>query len=182
MTTPSTNPQPHQLLKRFKVAAATMGLVALMGLTACDAQREQMLQEGTSTEADVRMQYGEPEKIWDGPDGGTVLEYNRQPAGHRNYMITIDRDGRLYEIKQVLTEDTFAQIENGMPLEDVRMMLGKPKDIEKFPLKNETYYTWRYLDGTDSMFFHVVFDNNMQVMRTERMADPRGNSSIYRNK
>lgn len=182
MTTPFTAAHNTRLLKHLKIAATTIGLVALMGLTACDAQREQMLQEGTSTEADVRMQYGEPEKIWNGPDGGTVLEYNRQPAGHRNYMITIDRDGRLYKIDQVLNENTFAQIENGMPLEDVRMMLGKPKGIEKFPLKNETYYTWRYLDGTDSMFFHVVFDNNMQVIRTERMEDPRGNSSIYRNK
>lgn len=167
---------------RQVLTASALAAALTAGLVGCDSQRESMLQPGTSTEADVRMQYGEPERVWDGPDGGTILEYNRQPAGHRNYMITIDRNGTLYQIDQVLNNDNFAAIEAGMPLEDVRMTLGKPMQIEKFPLKSETYYTWRYLDGTDSMHFHVVFNTQNQVIRTENMEDPKGTSSIYRNK
>lgn len=176
------HPAQYSIFSTFGGLAVACLLAVATVLSGCDAQREKMLQEGVSTEADVRMQYGEPEKIWDGPDGGTVLEYNRQPAGHRNYMITLDRDGRLYRIEQVLTAENFARIEPGMSLEDVRAMLGKPAQVEKFPLKNETWYTWRYLDGTESMLFHTVFSNAMQVLRTETMADEKGNSSIYRNR
>lgn len=161
---------------------AGMLLAVAVALSGCDAQREKMLQEGVSTEADVRMQYGEPEKVWDGPDGGTVLEYNRQPAGHRNYMITLDREGRLYRIDQVLRQENFQRIEAGMPRQEVRMMLGKPAQEEKFPLKNETWLSWRYLDGTESMLFHVVLSNAGEVLRTVRTADEKGNSSIYRNR
>lgn len=168
--------------RHFGHAAVICLLATAVALTACDSQREKMLEEGVSTEADVRMQYGDPEKIWDGPDGGKVLEYNRQPAGHRNYMITLDRSGKLYRIEQVLTPENFRRIEAGMPLEDVRAMLGKPAQVEKFPLKNETWYTWRYLDGTDSMLFHVVLDNATQVLRTETMADEKGSSALYRNR
>ena len=62
-------------------------------LAACDPQKISELEEGVSTEADVRARFGEPEKTWDGAGGARIFEYNRQPAGARNYMITIGADG-----------------------------------------------------------------------------------------
>lgn len=50
----------------------------------------------------MRARFGEPERIWDEPGGARTLEYNRQPAGHQNYMITIGPDGRMSALRQVL--------------------------------------------------------------------------------
>ena len=47
----------------------------LLTLSACDPQNIRELEEGLSTEADVRARFGEPENIWDAPGGGRTLEY-----------------------------------------------------------------------------------------------------------
>lgn len=152
-----------------------MALLAAFTLAACDPQAISELEEGVSTEADVRERFGTPEAIWDGPDGAQIYEYNRQPAGHRNYMITIGADGKMAALRQVLTPENFARIEVGMPMEAVRQMLGKPMKITPYELKRETHYDWRYLDGpntSDSKIFTVVFDGDFKVLSTGSVIDP----------
>lgn len=90
--------------------ALTM-LVAALLTTACDNQRINELEEGVASEGDVRMKFGEPEKIWDGENGARIFEYNRQPAGAKNYMITIGPDGKMSSLRQVLAPHVFAKIE-----------------------------------------------------------------------
>lgn len=79
-------------------------LAGVIGLAGCDNQRISELEEGVSTEADVRARFGQPENIWDAPNG-RVFEYNRQPQGQKNYMITIGADGRMSALRQVLTPE-----------------------------------------------------------------------------
>jgi SmpA / OmlA family len=150
------------------------GPLALI-LVACDPQKISELEEGVSTEADVRERFGAPEAVWDGPDGAQVFEYNRQPAGHTNYMITIGPDGKMTALRQVLTPRNFAQVQPGMMMEEVRRMLGKPMKITTYALKRETHYDWRYMDGpnqSDSMVFTAVFDADMRVVSTLSVRDP----------
>jgi SmpA / OmlA family len=149
----------------------TMGLLALFGLTGlagligCDQQRAQELEEGVSTEAAVRLKFGEPEKIWDGQNGDRVLEYNRQPAGNTNYMISIGPDGKMSSLRQVLTARNFARVEQGMMMEDVRKMLGKPAKVSYFSLKKQTHYDWRWLDAPNQQkMFTVIFDADLRVV------------------
>jgi hypothetical protein len=152
-----------------------MGLFAtLLTLAGCDPQRIIELEEGVSTEADVRAKFGEPENIWEGSGGERIFEYNRQPAGHRNYMISIGPDGKMAKLRQVLTPENFAKVQPGMMMEDVRKMLGKPAKIVPYELKKETYYNWRYLEnsGNTSMIFSAVFDRDLRVIRTETGLDP----------
>jgi SmpA / OmlA family len=152
-----------------------MGILAsFLGLVGCDQQRIVELEEGVATEADVRAKFGEPEKIWDGANGARIFEYNRQPAGHRNYMITIGTDGKMSALRQVLTPENFAKVQPGMMMEDVRKMLGKPMRVIPYELKKETYYNWRYLtdQNNTSMIFSAVMDSNLKVLRTETMLDP----------
>lgn len=154
------------------VAVATM---AALLLAACDPQNISELEEGVSTEADVRERFGAPEAVWEGPDGAQIYEYNRQPAGHRNYMITIGADGRMSALRQVLTPANFAQVQPGMPMEAVRRMLGKPMQITPYDLKRESHYDWRYLDGpneSDAKIFTVVFDSDLKVVSTGSSIDP----------
>ena len=150
-------------------------LAAACVLAACDAKNISELEEGVSTEADVRERFGAPEAVWDGEDGAQIYEYNRQPAGHVNYMITIGPDGRMSALRQVLTERNFAQVKPGMAMEEVRRMLGKPMKITTYDLKRETHYDWRYFENPgvgESQVFTVVFDADLKVVRTMSVRDP----------
>lgn len=148
-----------------------LGAAAL--LAACDQHRIAKLEEGVSTEADVRAQFGQPENVWDAPGGGKTLEYNRNPAGHENYMITIGPDGKMASLRQVLTPATFAEVHAGMPMEQVRRMLGKPARKTPYPLQAEEAWDWRYLRPPNtSMLFTVWFDRDLHVLRTSTAPDP----------
>jgi hypothetical protein len=152
-----------------------MGLFAsLLSVIGCDPQRIQELEEGVATEADVRAKFGEPEKVWDGAGGTRIFEYNRQPQGMRNYMISIGPDGKMSALRQVLTPENFARVQPGMPMEDVRRLLGKPAKVVTFDLKKETAWDWRFLQppGT-SMIFTVYFNPDQYVLRTATAPDPQ---------
>ncbi len=161
-------------LTTFKKGIFMGVFAALLSLAGCDQQRILELEEGVATEADVRTKFGEPEKIWEGEAGERIFEYNRQPAGHRNYMITIGTDGKMSALRQVLTPENFAKVQPGMMMEEVRKMFGRPMRVVPYELKKETYYNWRYLEqsGNVSMVFSVVMDSNLRVIRTEKMFDP----------
>ena len=155
------------------LATVLAGVVGVLALAGCDQQKISELEEGVSTEADVRARFGEPEKIWDAPDGGRTFEYSRQPMGSQNYMITIGIDGKMSALRQVLTPQNFAKVLPGMPMEDVRKMLGKPMKITPYVLKKEVVYDWRYNEPPNtSMIFSVYFDNDLRVLRTGSMLDP----------
>jgi SmpA / OmlA family len=166
-------------IEKVLLKGAIMGLLAsVLALAGCDQQRIIELEEGVATEADVRAKFGEPEKIWDGEGGVRIFEYNRQPSGHRNYMISIGTDGKMSALRQVLTPQNFAKVQPGMMMEDVRKLLGKPMRVVPYELKRETYYNWRYLDGGNvSMIFSAVMDSNLKVLRTESGLDPDTNSN-----
>ena len=143
-------------------------LAAACWLAGCDPKRISELEEGVSTEADVRARFGEPENIWDSP-AGRVFEYNRQPQGQKNYMITIGPDGKMAALRQVLNPRTFAQVTPGMPMEQVRRMLGKPMKITNYTLKGETHYDWRYQEQPgvgETKVFTAVFDRDLKVVST----------------
>ena len=178
---------------------ATMGLLSLvMGLVGCDQQRIAELEEGVATETDVRARFGEPEKTWDAADmvnvpatgsavqaltapGARTLEYNRQPQGMVNYMITIGADGKMSALRQVLTPQNFAAVLPGMSMEQVRKLLGKQLKVTPYALKNQTHYDWRYLNPPNTaMIFTVVFDADLRVVGTgsveEESVNPKGSN------
>ncbi len=164
------------LLRIQDVAIRASSTLLIVGMVwGCDPQNISELEEGVSTEADVRQRFGAPEAVWDGPGGAQIYEYNRQPEGHSNYMITIGVDGKMSALRQVLAPRNFATIQVGMPMEAVRRALGKPKSVTPFELKRETHYDWRYLDGpneSDSKIFTVVFDSDLRVVSTGSVTDP----------
>lgn len=148
-------------------------LAALATLAGCDQRRIEKLEEGVSTEADVLAVFGPPEHVWAGPGGERTLEYNRNPSGHQNYMITIGPDGTMVALKQVLNAHTFARVQPGMTLEQVRRMLGKPARRTPYALKGEEAWDWRYMQPpSTSMLFTVWADRDQRVLRTSTQPDP----------
>ncbi|MEO8388920.1 MAG: outer membrane protein assembly factor BamE [Polaromonas sp.] len=169
-----------------------MGLLSFaLGLVGCDSQRIAELEEGVATEADVRARFGEPEKIWDAADmaetpqpgaaavpGARTFEYNRQPEGKVNYMITIGADGKMSALRQVLTPRNFEKVQPGMRMEQVRKMLGKPMKVTPYALKQETHYDWRYLNPpSTARIFTVVFDRDLKVVNTASVDDESASAS-----
>ena len=150
-------------------------ILALTTLTACDPQRASELAEGFSTESDVRMKFGEPEQVWQEPNGVRVLEYNRQPEGTTNYMISIGPDGKMLALRQVLSPANFAKITPGMDVQEVRRMLGKPMKMTPFPSQTRWHYDWRYQDGpnnSDRKIFTVILTSDLKVVSTQSVEDP----------
>ncbi|WP_198969626.1 outer membrane protein assembly factor BamE [Xylophilus sp. ASV27] len=155
--------------------AAHAALLALvLWLAGCDGDRIRALEEGVSTEADVRRAFGEPERIWPEADGARTFEYNRQPAGQRNYMITIGPDGRMSALRQVLTPANFAAIQPGMAADEVRRRLGRPMKDTPFARIGETVWDWRYLEPPNTpMVFSATFGPDGRVLRTGSTLDPQ---------
>ena len=158
----------------FSATAAWIALATTLFLAGCDPQRISELEEGVATEADVRARFGAPEQVWDGPGGARIFEYNRQPAGQKNYMITIGVDGRMSALRQVLHPGNFARVQPGMMMEDVRKLLGKPARVTPYALKNETAWDWRYLEPPNTaLVFTVYFGPEMRVVRSGSAPDPQ---------
>jgi outer membrane protein assembly factor BamE (lipoprotein component of BamABCDE complex) len=152
-----------------------IALLASLLLAACSPQTISELEEGIATEADVGERLGAPEAVWDGPDGAQIYKHNPQPAGHVNCMIAIGADGKMSALRQVLTPQNFARIAPGMPMQEVRRLLGKPIKITPYDLKRQTHHDWRYQDGpntSDSKIFTVVLDSDFKVASTGSVVDP----------
>ncbi|MFT4268860.1 MAG: outer membrane protein assembly factor BamE [Xenophilus sp.] len=159
-------------MREQRIGLPLAGLAAALALLAgCDPQRIEQLEEGVSTEADVRARFGEPENVWDAP-GGRVLEYNRQPAGQKNYMITIGPDGKMSALRQVLAPENFARVRPGMPMEDLRRLLGKPAKVTRYALKQETEWEWRWVQPPNTaMVFTAVLNDRQYVLRSGSSPD-----------
>lgn len=155
------------------VAAIATSFLTLVG---CDQQKINELEEGLSTEVEVRKAFGEPETIWPEADGSRTFEYPRQPMGHRNYMITIDSAGVMTALRQVVAPHVFEQIQPGMTQEQVRRMLGKPAKRMTYALKQETDWDWNWIDPpSQEMEFTVTFGEHGTVKRTaSREKMPQG--------
>ena len=163
------------VIKRIARGWVMVSLLGFLSLFGCDQQKIEKLEEGVSTEADVRAQFGVPEKTWDGVGGTRILEFNRQPEGSTNYMISIGPDGKMSALRQVLTPQNFDKVIPGMMMEDVRKMLGKPGKVSTYALKpGETHYDWRFVQAPNqSKIFTVIFNADWRVQSTTVTDDPR---------
>jgi hypothetical protein len=156
--------------RRTKQAAVV--LISLL-LMACDQQKISELEEGVSTEAAVRKRFGEPAAIYQEPNGDKTLEYPRQPAGHVNYMISIGPDGKMSALRQVLTLANFRRVQLGLDQQQVRHMLGRPARSQRYALKQEEEWDWRFSDGQEIKIFSVTFDSAGRVIATGITGDPK---------
>jgi outer membrane protein assembly factor BamE (lipoprotein component of BamABCDE complex) len=153
-------------------------IVALLTLlAACDEQRLSKLEPGVATETEVRQQFGEPVTVETLGDGSRVFEYPRQPEGTTNYFIRLGPDGKLAEVRQVLTEANFARVTAGMAQHEVRALLGRPARMQKHELKQQQVWDWRYSVGQpaagEKRVFSVTFGADGRVLSSATTEDHR---------
>ena len=149
-----------------------------MTLAGCDPQRVEKLEEGVSTEIDVRRQFGDPATVTAEADGTRTLDYPRQPEGWTNYVVRIGADGKMSSLRQLLNNDNFARVKPGQTQQDVRNILGRPAATVPYALKQQEVWDWRCKpSGQESKLFSVTFDSSGRVVSTALADDPRETST-----
>ena len=154
-------------------------IATAIALLACDSRgrafedlRLARLNEGQATEQDVRKLFGEPAAVRD-ITGGKGLIYPLGPEGPHTLLMKIDGKGKYQGREELLTRSNFERVTPGLKELDVLVMLGRPGRAEKYPLKQQSSWEWRFLDGGDTRIFVVTFDARGTVTSTAIQDDPR---------
>ena len=119
---------------------------------------------------DVEARVGAPGTVWKNADGSEVWEYPQGFYAVQTFMVAFDPNHAVREVHQVLNEAYFSRIQPGMSREDVRRLIGKPREIWYFPARDEETWTWRYYD-INYRLFNVLFDRSDGTVRTTLRLD-----------
>ena len=119
---------------------------------------------------DVEARVGAPGTVWKNADDSEVWEYPMGPTGVQTFMIAFDPDQAVRAVYQVLREEYFSQVNAGMSRDEVRRLLGRPKEVWYFPARDEEVWTWRYFE-VNYRFFNVLFDRSSGIVRTTLRLD-----------
>ena len=151
------------------IAALGRAAVLLVLILAAGCANFSAISPGDSA-LTVETRVGAPGTVWKNADGSEVWEYPMGPSGVQTFMIDIGPDRAVRAVRQVLTEEYFAKVVAGMSREDVRRLLGRPKEVWYFPARDEEVWTWRYLD-VNYRLFNVLFDRTSGTVRSTLRLD-----------
>ncbi len=102
-------------------------------LAGCAAYTGRGLEPGKATAGDVTALMGPPAMEVKRPNGDTWLYFPRNPWGRVTYVAALGPDGRLIDVEQRLTYDNIHSIKEGQRIEDVRLLLGPPREVWLMP-------------------------------------------------
>ena len=151
------------------MTAAIRGILA-MGLFStvltfmgCDRVTSGELQAGQSTVADLKAKMGEPASVNREGDK-EIWEYPLGPEGVRTYMMTINAQGTVEKINQVLVEANFKRIQPGMTITEVRRILGRNSKEQRFGMTpHELTHKYKFNNGADDQYFDVTYNAEGRV-------------------
>jgi hypothetical protein len=135
------------------------GLVVLAAstmLVACASYGPGNLQPGTPI-TDVITRMGPPTGEYPGPNGTRRVEFARGPMGKHTYMIDVNPQGQVIKWDQVLTENNFLALPNGISEQELLYRLGHPAEVLNLPRRNEQVWSYRY-DVAYCQWFQVNID------------------------
>lgn len=146
-------------------AITVLALPLALALGAC-ATSSNSVQPGMSR-SDVLARMGQPSHTWPLDNGGTRLQYSRQPAGQRVFNVDTDAAGRVVEVRQMLTSDEFQRIAvNQWTRQDVERAFGPPASVDHAAHWPGDIMAYRWYAGQD-MFYWVYLDAKGVVRRAE---------------
>jgi hypothetical protein len=117
------------------------GLVAAALLSGCAGMG---VQPG-APEAEARRAMGTPATEYTLADGTRQLVYPTGPLGTQTFMVYVS-NGSVQRVQQVLGDDTFYRIQNGMSGDEVRRMIGPPWRVTRFDNLGQTAWDYRFRD------------------------------------
>ena len=141
-----------------------MGLFStILTLVGCDRVATGELQAGQSTVADLKAKMGEPASVNREGDK-EIWEYPLGPEGVRTYMMTINAQGTVEKIDQVLVDTNFKRIVPGMTITEVRRILGRNSKEQRFGMTpNELTHKYKFNTGTEDQYFDVTYNAEGRV-------------------
>ncbi len=154
------------------LGTAAVAVVATVALGGCTTLlKDQRLQPGVTTGAQVQQLYGPPSYVWPEADGGHTLEYATQPFGRTCYMVRVDAQDRLVNVRDALSPAERARVVPGMTPEQVTRMLGRERTRVFFRNSGEDVWDWNVPPEMNGYLrrFNVHFKDGV-VLRTSYSA------------
>jgi len=116
---------------------------------------------------EVETLMGAPANVWKNADGSEIWEYPRGPFGVETYMVTLGPDRAVREVHQVLSNEYISKLHVGMSRDEVRRLLGRPRDIGFSGLNDEEIWSWRYREArVRNMELYVQFDRPTGTLKS----------------
>ena len=145
-------------------AAIVIRLFSMLLLMAgCDRVATGELQAGQSTVADMKLKMGDPASVYREGDK-EVWEYPLGPEGVRTYMMTVNAQGLLEKIDQVLVDANFKRIQPGMTITEVRRILGRNSKEQRFGMTpSELTHKYKFNANNDDQYFDVTYGADGRV-------------------
>ena len=127
-------------------------------LAGCAAYDGRGLIPGKSTGADVEALMGPPTERIRKPDGVSILFYPRGPVGRQTFAATLDADGVLSGMEQVLThENAMKLVVGSTTAQQVRELFGPPGWISHFPRQERHVWEYKWINVEDKRVFWMQF-------------------------
>ena len=141
-----------------------MGLFStVLTLVGCDRVATGELQAGQSTVADLKLKMGEPASVNREGDK-EIWEYPLGPECVRTYMMTINAQGTVEKIDQVLVDANFRRIVPGMTITEVRRILGRNSKEQRFGMTpSELTHKYKFNTGSEDQYFDVTYNAEGRV-------------------
>ena len=119
---------------------------ALLLVAGCASFDGRTLVPGQSGAKEVTTLMGAPALELKRPNGDTWLYFTRYPFGRATFVATLGPDGVLRGIEQRLNYWNIYKIQAGMRTDEVRELLGPPREITRLPRKERDVweYPWRH--------------------------------------
>jgi hypothetical protein len=118
---------------------------------------------------DVIARYGTPTRAVPLPNGGSRLQYSRQPAGQSVVMVDLDTLGKVVQSREVMTIQEFSKIMPGQwTRADVEREFGPPASIGHTGNWPDDILTYRWRDQIVDKFFWVFVDAKGAVARVQQ--------------
>ena len=145
-----------------------LSLLVLAALAGC-ASGARNIAPGMS-ENEVGARFGKPVAAGRLAGGEEYRDYSVQPFGYSISRVTFTPDGRVREVRNLLTEDNFKNLRVGMTPDEVLGVVGpSPASEQRAYAGGTKSWSYRYRDLEVIKLLHVIYgpDDRLQYWYTE---------------
>lgn len=150
-----------------------LSILLLAALLAGCAGDPRNISAGMS-ESEVASQFGKPVASGRLPSGAQYWDYSVQPFGYSISRVTFTPEGRVREVRNLLTEENFKNLRVGMTPREVAAIVGPSPASERRVYGGGTKsWSYRYRDTGVVKLLHVIFGEDDRVLHWYTEWDPR---------
>jgi outer membrane protein assembly factor BamE (lipoprotein component of BamABCDE complex) len=156
-------------MKSLRTSLSLLLVAASMSVGAAAAAD---LEPGKSTAQEVIAEMGKPAMEVKRPNGEQLLYFEKYPWVRSVKVATIGPDGKLRGIEERLTKENIYRIKAGMREQEVRELLGPPREITANKRLKTTEWEYPWLEAAkEKRIFWVSFNAEGVVVKTVEMHD-----------